>query len=111
MTTASNEPKQVYWHADLPPLEAQLMAVHRLEADSSRVEGVLAHRDELWDRCYEDLMTETNRRLLQEIERLGGRYAHVHDEAISPRHDRATGEAWLHGAFTYALYRTPQMNS
>ena len=108
MTTTGNEPKQVYWHADLPPLEAQLMAVHWLEADSSRVEGVLAHRDELWDRCYTDLMAKANERLRQEIRRLGGQYAHVHDETISPRHDHATGEAWLHGSFTYTLYSQPR---
>ena len=32
---------------------------------------------------------------------------HVHDEAISPKHDDIVGEAWLHGRFTYMLYRRP----
>jgi hypothetical protein len=29
----------------------------------------------------------------------------VLDESIDNRRDEATGEAWLHGLFTYALYR------
>jgi len=32
------------------------MAEHTLEATSGRVAGTLAHRDELWDRCYQELM-------------------------------------------------------
>ena len=30
---------------------------------------------------------------------------HVLDESIDNRRDEATDEAWLHGLFTYALYR------
>jgi len=41
----------------------------------------------------------------QEISQLGGRYAHVLDESIETRHDASSGEAWLHGRFTYMLYR------
>jgi hypothetical protein len=37
--------------------------------------------------------------------RLGGHFAHVHDEAIEPKHDEAAGERWLHGRFSYMLYR------
>jgi hypothetical protein len=37
--------------------------------------------------------------------RLGGHYAHVRDESIESKHDGQTGETWLHGRFTYALYR------
>ncbi len=44
--------KVVYWHRDLPPLDAEVIGEHTLEAASSRVPGTLAHRDELWDRCY-----------------------------------------------------------
>jgi hypothetical protein len=51
-------------------------------------------------------MSNAHARLVQEITRLGGHYAHVHDEAIGPRHDDAAGEAWLHGRFSYVLYRT-----
>jgi len=42
---------------------------------------------------------------VQEVARLGGHFAHVHDEAIHPNHDDSTGEAWLHGRFGYMLYR------
>jgi hypothetical protein len=42
--------------------------------------------------------------------RLGGHYAHVLDESIDSRHDGVTSEAWLHGRFTYMLYRRPPEN-
>jgi hypothetical protein len=99
--------KVVYWHRELPPMEAEVMAEHTVEAISSRVAGTIAHRDELWDRCYTELMTNAEGRLVQEIARLGGDYAHVHDEVINPKHDDAAGEAWLHGRFAYMLYRRP----
>ena len=97
----------VYWHRDLPPLDAELLGDHTLEATSAQVSGTLAHRDELWDECYRDLMAATERRLAQEVARLGGHFAHVHDESISPVHNDATGNAWLHGRFHYMLYRRP----
>jgi len=86
-------------------MEAELMAEHTFEANSSRVAGTIAHRDDLWDRCYQELMSNAESRLTQEVARLGGHYAHVHDEAIEPKHDDAAGEAWLHGRFSYMLYR------
>lgn len=95
----------VYWHRDLPPIEATVMGEHTVEATSTRVEGTLARRDELWDRCYQDLKTQTRARLDQEIVRLGGRYAHVLDESVSTRRDDTKGEAWLQGRFDYVLYR------
>ncbi len=98
-------PKLVYWHHDWPPIDAEPIGEHTLEADSSRVPGTIAHRDELWDRCYEQLMANAERRLVQEVHRLGGRIAHANDEAIEPRHDYAADEAWLHGRFGYMLYR------
>jgi len=97
----------VYWHRELPPLDADLVAEHTVEATSSRVPGTIAHRDELWDRCYRELMANAEIRLAQEVARLGGHFARVHDEAIDPRHDDAAGEAWLHGRFSYMLYRRP----
>jgi len=100
-------PKIVYWHRDLSPLDAEPIAEHTVEADSGRVAGTLAHRDELWDRCYQELMANTETRLVGEVARLGGHYAHVHHEAVEPKHDDAAGEAWLHGCFTYMLYRRP----
>jgi hypothetical protein len=39
------------------------------------------------------------------VARLGGRYAHVLDEHIDSRRDDSSGESWLHGRFTYVLYR------
>ena len=105
MDNHHDDAKIVYWHRDQPPLKAELLAEHTVEAHSSRVAGTLAHRDELWDRCYQELMANAESRLVQEVARLGGHYAHVHDEALSPKHDDAAGEAWLHGRFTYMLYR------
>ena len=97
--------ESIYWHRQLPPADAEVLAEHVIEATSSRVLGSLAQRDELWDRCYADLMDSARRRLKQEIERLGGDYAHVLAESIEGRHDDATAEVWLHGRFTYVLYR------
>jgi len=99
--------KRIYWHRELPPLDAEMMGEHVLEATSSRVQDSLAHRGELWDCAYEELMANTQARMHQEIGRLGGHYAHVLDESIDSRRDDATGESWLHGRFTYALYRRP----
>jgi hypothetical protein len=86
-------------------LAAEAVAEHTVEATSHRVPGTIVHRDELWDRCLADLMTKTQTRLEQEIVRLGGRYAHILSESIDTRHDDVAGEAWLHGRFTYMLYR------
>ena len=97
--------KTVFWHRELPPPTAEILGEHVIEAVSARVSGTLAHRDELWQRCYEDLMTQADRRLAQEVTRLGGHYAHVLNESVDSRHDDVQGEAWLHGRFTYVLYR------
>ena len=102
---AGATPNIIYWHRDLPPLAAEAIGEHTLEATSSRVPGTIAHRDELWDRCQADLMARTCARLEQEVARLGGHYAHVLDESLDTGRDQATGEAWLHGRFTYMLYR------
>ena len=97
--------KVVYWHRELPPLSADAISEHVLEATSSRVPGTIAHHDDLWRGCYEDLMRQACVRLEQEIVRLGGDYVHVVDEIIDTRHDDASGEAWLRGRFRYVLYR------
>jgi hypothetical protein len=101
----SGDCQRVYWHRELPPVDADIMGEHVLEATSQRVPGTLAHRDELWDQCYRDLLENTHERFNQEIRRLGGDYAHVLDESIDSRHDDVTGEAWLRGRFRYVLYR------
>src|SRR5262245_47562335 len=98
-------PVGIFWHRDLPPVEAEPMGEHTIEASSSRVPDKIANRDALWSRCKEDLTAKTRGRLEEEIVRLGGRYAHVLDERIDTRHDPVTGEAWLHGQFNYMLYR------
>lgn len=105
MTTTNGGTRAVFWHRELPPVEAELVGEHTIEAESGRVPGTLAHRDELWDQCHADLMAHTDSRLHQEIVRLGGDYAHVLNESIEPRHNEASGESWLHGRFTYVLYR------
>src|SRR5579864_2418239 len=104
--SVGEENKSIYWHSELPPVDAEVVEEHSLEASSRRVPGTLAHRDELWTQSYEDLMAQTGVRLEQELARLGGRYARVLDEHVDSRHDPVLGEAWLHGAFTYMLYRS-----
>jgi len=93
----------VFWHRDLPPLDAVVVGEHTVEANSPRVPGTLAHRDDLWDVCYHQLMAQAAERMMAEVSRLGGRYAHVNGESIGAKHDDAAGEAWLHGTFTYVL--------
>ncbi|HTM30336.1 MAG TPA: hypothetical protein VL263_03480 [Vicinamibacterales bacterium] len=107
MSDQSPSPRKpiVYWHRDLPPVSAEVIADHVVEALSGRVPGTLSHRDELWDRCYQELMAAAQARIEQEVHRLGGDYAHVHDESIESKHDDAAAEAWLHGRFSYVLYR------
>ena len=104
-TTSPSDPRIIYWHRELPPLQAEAMGEHSLEATSGRIPATIAHRDELWARCEEQLMATTRERLEREVARLGGRYAHVLNEAIDTRHDDVTGEAWLRGRFIYMLYR------
>jgi len=98
-------PTIIYWHRELPPLEAQPMEEHVVEASSRYVPDTIARRDDLWNRCEHELRNNVRERLQAEIARLGGRYAHVLDESIEPRHNASTGQACLHGRFTYMLYR------
>lgn len=105
MSTNDGDEQIIYWHRNLPPFRAVVMGEHTVEATSNRVRGTLAHGNELWDRCYQQLMTATRSRLEQEVARLGGHYAHVLEESIDTCRDEATDEAWLHGRFTYVLSR------
>jgi hypothetical protein len=100
--------KHVYWHRELPPLRADVVGEHVVEAVSRRVPSTLAHRDDLWDCCYADLMDAAQTRVAQEVARLGGDCAHVLREIVDTRHDDASGEMWLRGRFTYVLYRLPK---
>ena len=105
MATLTNQ--VVFWHRDLPPLDAEVLGEHTVEATSDRVQGSFVHGDELWNQCYARLMMATRARLEQEVRRLGGDYAHVLQESIDPRRDEASGEGWLHGRFDYVLSRKP----
>lgn len=106
VTSRSAHPK-VFWHAELPPLDAESIGEHTLEAASTRVPHTLEHEDELWHVSYEDLMAHAAERLGQEIARLGGDYAHVLDEHVESKYSGATGQSWLTGRFQYMLYRKP----
>lgn len=101
----NEQAKRVYWHRDLPPFDAEALGEHTLEATSDRVPDTIAHREELWNQCKDGLLVHANSRLVDEISRLGGRYAHVLDESIDTKHDALAGEVWLHGRYTYMLYR------
>ena len=70
--------------------------------------GNLGHRDDLWGGCYADLTAQADQRLVQEVLRLGGDWAHVLNESIASRDDERTGESWLHGRFNYVLCRKPE---
>ena len=107
LNTLSPTQPIVYWHRELPPASAEIVGEHTVEATSGRVAGTLAHRSELWDRCYQDLMVQARFRLEQEVVRLHGNFAHVLEEVVGARRDDAKGEAWLHGRFTYVLYARP----
>jgi hypothetical protein len=102
-----NGNKVIYWRREIPPLDADILGEHTVEATSHRVKGTLTHGHDLWEVCYDRLMATTSSRLEQEVARLGGDYAHVLHEVIDTRRDDATDEAWLHGQFTYVLSRRP----
>jgi len=106
-TDAAAAQQIVYWHRELPPLTAEMVGEHTIEAVSRRVPRAFARNDEEWGRCYADLMSSARTRLEQEVARLGGNYAHVRHELVEPRRDEAAGETWLYGRFEYVLYREP----
>jgi hypothetical protein len=98
---------RIFWHRELPPPHAAAIGSHTLEATSERVPGTLEHRDDMWDKCYRELMEHARGRLEQEMARLGGDCVHVLAEHIEPRHDPVSGEAWMYGRFDYELYKMP----
>jgi len=105
MSSGKDEQKVVYWHRELPPLDAEVIHEHVIEATSDRVPGSIERYGELWHRCHNALMEHAQSRLEQEIHRLGGHYAHVLDEHIESHRDDLKGESWLQGRFNYVLYR------
>ena len=62
-TVGTNGSRIVYWQRELPPFDADAVAEHSIEATSSRVPGTLVHRNELWGKCYENLMVCTVRNI------------------------------------------------
>jgi hypothetical protein len=105
MTEDKHPNDVVFWHRELPPLTVEAIGEHTVEANSARIAGTIAHHDELWSRCYAELMAAADARVRQEVVRLGGSLAHVHGEEIVPKRDARTNEAWLHGRFIFTLYR------
>jgi hypothetical protein len=99
------EEKEIYWHRELPPLDAEPIGERFIEINSMHVPGTLAHRDELWNQCYADLMDKFAAELDREILRLGAQYAHVLSESIESKRNDVANEAWLHGSFSYVVYR------
>jgi hypothetical protein len=95
----------VYWHRDLPPFDAEAIGEHSLEADSPRQADTVANRDELWSEYRLGLNEAVHDRIGQEVSRLGGHFAHVLDERVEIKRDAAKGEAWMHGRYTYMLYK------
>jgi hypothetical protein len=102
---SAETPRVVYWFRDLPPLDGEPAGEDQVEAVSSRVHGRLAHADDMWDRCREEVLAGATARIEQEVRRLGAKYAHVTDETLDPRRDEALNEAWMHGRFTFVVYR------
>ena len=49
----------VCWHRKLPASDAKPMGEHTIEATSRRVPDTLADRDELWNRCQDELIVTT----------------------------------------------------
>jgi len=97
---------RIYWHGELPPLQAEPVGEHIIEATSKHVRTAFLHHEQLWEQCHADLMAQVQERLEQEAARVGGDCVHVLNENIEAKHDGAKGESWLCGRFTYMLYRT-----
>jgi hypothetical protein len=99
--------KVIYWRRELPPLSEQIEGEHEIEAESPRIPLHTGARELLWGRCYPLLLAAAERRLAQEVERLGGSCAHVVDEVITAKADDASSEFALHGRFRYVMYVHP----
>ena len=84
--------KRIFWHADLPPLEAELVDEYRVIARSERIEYRFDRRTELWHRCVDSLRENLEHRIGQELDRMGSH----------------TG--LLQGAVSYCGYREDRAN-
>jgi hypothetical protein len=99
--------KLVYWRRELPPLGEAILSEQIVEADSRRL-AIGSHHEELWEKGAAELLEEATRRIEQEIHRQGGSCAHIVDEQVEPKVDYSIGKMWLHGRYTYVLYRHEQ---
>lgn len=97
----------IYWRRELPPLSEQIEGEHEVEAESPHIHQEAGRRDAMWSASYGPLMEEAERRILQEVARLGGSCAHVVDEVITAKTDDASALFWLRGRFQYVMYRHP----
>ena len=96
---------RIYWHRDLPPLDADVVAEHVVEAASDKADYHFDRRDELWHDCAPSLRAHLVERLESELDRLGGAYAHVLEEDVTPHVDYANAQYWLIGRARYSLYK------
>jgi hypothetical protein len=99
-------PKQVvFWHRDLPPVEAEPIVEDEIEATGPRLPSSPSGRSELWTRSADGLRASAESRIAQEVRRLGGLYAHVNDDHVEEHTDHASGETWLRGRYSFVVYR------
>lgn len=105
-STGSKEgPKKlVYWRRELPPLGESIGGECMVEADSPPV-ALDAPHEHFWQECSAALESAAITRIEQELHRQGGCSAHVLDEQIQPKTDYSAGTTWLHGRYTYVMYR------
>jgi len=96
---------RIYWHRDLPPLDADAVAEHTVDAVSDKADYHFDRRDELWHDCAPSLRAHLVERLEAELDRLGGAYAHVLEEDVTPHVDHANAQYWLIGKARYTIYK------
>ncbi|MBK9033657.1 MAG: hypothetical protein IPL61_20730 [Myxococcales bacterium] len=97
----------VYWRRELPPLSQQIEGEHEALATSEQVHASWADRDALWHRCYLSLAAAAERRIAQEVVRLGGSCAHVVSEQVTTKRDDANETMWLVGLYRFVMYVAP----
>lgn len=100
--------KVIFWRRELPPLSEQIEGEHEVEAESPRLHCDYGNRQALWGTCYPLLLEQAEKRISEEVARLGGSCAHVLDEAITAKLDDAQAEFALHGRFRYVMYVHPE---
>lgn len=98
----------IYWRRELPPLSEQIEGEHEVEAESPHVHYDYGNREAMWGKSYGPLMEEAERRMAQEVARLGGSCAHVLEEVVTAKTNDATAMFWLHGRFRYVMYVHPK---